>query len=233
MNLPAGLTLAAILKRTDPSDVLVCPRYGTLEQLPTGATIGTSSLRRGAQLLHYRPDLRIITLRGNVDTRLQKLDDGEFDAIVVAASGLKRLGLENRVTQVLPFSICLPAIGQGALAVETRAGDNEILALTKCLDDAATRCAVTAERSFLRRIEGGCQIPVGVYGETEPDNVLSLEALISTTDGRTLYRRQLKGTHENSAALGTQLAEQLLADGGKKILQDLGLLEDTTGRNMP
>jgi hydroxymethylbilane synthase len=222
-ELPQGLTLAAIMQRATPFDALVCPRYGTLDNLPSGARVGTSSLRRTAQLLHYRPDLTILSLRGNVDTRLRKLDDGEYEAIILAAAGLERLGLSERITQLLPPSLCLPAVGQGALALESRADDTETLQLTAPLNDTATAVAVQTERAFLSRIEGGCQIPVGVYGTLTADHQLSLEAVIASPDGRQIHRRQVRGSADSGPALGTTLADELLQAGGQAILQELGL----------
>lgn len=222
-ELPQGLTLAAIMQRATPFDALVCPRYGTLDNLPNGARVGTSSLRRTAQLLHYRPDLTILSLRGNVDTRLRKLDDGEYDAIVLAAAGLERLGLSGRITQLLPPTLCLPAVGQGALALEARADNTETLELTAPLNDTATAVAVQAERAFLSRIEGGCQIPVGVYGTLAVNRVLALEAVIASPDGRQMYRHLIHSSADQGIALGTALADELLNAGGYKILRDLGL----------
>ena len=166
-EVPEGLVITAITKRFDPGDAVVSPQYRTLAALPPGARVGTSSLRRRAQLLAARPDLTILDLRGNVNTRLKKLDAGEYDAIILASAGLKRLGFADRITDVLPAAMCLPAVGQGALAIETRADDAALRASLACLQDEDTvRCA-RAERSFLRRVEGGCQVPVGVYASPE------------------------------------------------------------------
>ena len=230
-ELPQGLQLAAIMKREDSRDALVSPCYKTLEQLPPGARVGTSSLRRSAQLLHCRPDLQILDLRGNVDTRLQKLDNGDYDAIVLAVAGLKRLGLAQRITQIIPETHCLPAVGQGALAIEAREDDAPLLQLLTCLDDTATHAEITAERAFLRRVEGGCQVPVGVCGKLIDKNTLSLEAVIISPDGKTMYRNQVENTIENADVLGTDLAETLLKAGGKNILASLGLLTKSNRRN--
>ena len=164
-EVPDGLLIGAITTRLDPGDAFVSAHYAAVEDLPVGARVGTSSLRRRAQLLAVRPDLTICDLRGNVNTRLAKLDAGEFDAIVLAAAGLKRLGFECRIRSILPRSVMLPAVGQGALAIECRAGDTEILSAIAFLRDAGMTTAAQAERAFLRRVEGGCQIPVGVYAD--------------------------------------------------------------------
>ena len=224
-SMPCGLILAAVTEREDASDAFVSKDYDSLAALPEGACLGTSSLRRRAQLLHARPDLHIKTLRGNVETRLRKMQAGEFSAIVLACAGLKRLGLAQHITEVLPVSICLPAVGQGALAIETRADDAEMISLLEFLNDKPTGLAAQAERAFLARVEGGCQVPVGVYARAE-HGLLSVEAVIASLDGRTLLRAQTKGTFTQAAALGEGLADELLERGGLAIMQSLGLLLD-------
>ena len=182
-EVPEGLVITAITERYDPGDAVVSPRYQTLAALPPGAKVGTSSLRRRAQLLAARPDLTLFDLRGNVNTRLEKLDAGEYDAIILAAAGLKRLGFGDRITEVLPRALCLPAVGQGALAIEARRDDHEVRKLVDFLrDEAMTDCAA-AERAFLETVEGGCQVPVGVYAAVDGDQ-LSVEAVIASLDGR-------------------------------------------------
>lgn len=223
-ELPEGLMLAAVTERFDPGDAVVSPRYQTLANLPQGAKVGTSSLRRRAQLLAKRPDLEIVSLRGNVNTRLKKLEEENFDAIILAVAGLKRLGFHDRITEVLSREICLPAVGQGALAIEARADDETTLSLIAFLDDAATRVAARAERAFLARVEGGCQVPVGVYAEAA-DEALEMEAVIASIDGERLYRRKKAGSTLDAEKIGRALAEELLAMGGKEILQELGLLQ--------
>ena len=223
-ELPEGLMLAAVTERFDPGDAVVSPRYRTLANLPQGAKVGTSSLRRRAQLLAKRPDLEIVSLRGNVNTRLKKLEEENFDAIILAVAGLKRLGFHDRITEVLPREICLPAVGQGALAIEARADDEATLSLIAFLDDAATRTAARAERAFLARVEGGCQVPVGVYAEAA-DEALEMEAVIASIDGERLYRKKKAGSALDAEKIGRALAEELLAMGGKEILQELGLLQ--------
>ena len=223
-ELPEGLVLAAVTERFDPGDAVVSPRYRTLANLPQGAKVGTSSLRRRAQILAERPDLEIVSLRGNVNTRLQKLEEENFDAIVLAVAGLKRLGFHDRITEVLPREICLPAVGQGALAIEVRADDAATLAIVAFLNDEATCAAARAERAFLARIEGGCQVPVGVYAEAA-GAALEIEAVIASIDGERIYRKKKAGSALDAEKIGCALAEELLAVGGEEILQELGLLQ--------
>ena len=220
-ELPAGLILAATTTRLDPHDALVSRRYASLAELPAGATVGTSSLRRKAQLLKLRPDLRIENLRGNLDTRLRKLDEGQYDAIVLAAAGLRRLGWAGRITALLSPAECLPAVGQGVLAIEARAADGEVLAAVAGLDDAGSRACVTAERTFLAVVEGGCQVPVGVFGQMHGGQ-LTLQARILSLDGTRCVEGETAGAADQAAALGDSLARRLLAAGGAKILAELG-----------
>ena len=222
-KVPDGLVIAAVTKRLDPGDALVSNRFSSFEELPQGAKVGTSSLRRRAQLLCARPDLEMLDLRGNVNTRLRKLDEGEYDAIVLAVAGLKRLGFADRIRQVLPRDMVLPAVGQGALAIETRADDRETRDMLAFLRDDDTICCTEAERSFLARVEGGCQVPVGVYATAEGDG-LNVEAVIASLDGQRFYRGNVKGTRKDAAKLGENLAEKLLGEGGAEILKELGLL---------
>ncbi len=220
-ELPAGLVLAATTTRLDPHDAFVSRRYASLAELPAEATVGTSSLRRKAQLLRLRPDLRIENLRGNLDTRLRKLDEGQYDAIVLAAAGLRRLGWAERITAVLSPAECLPAVGQGVLAIEARAADAEVLAAVAGLDDAGSRACVTAERTFLAVVEGGCQVPVGVYGRMT-DEKLALQARILSLDGTRCVEDETVGDPSQAAMLGDSLARRLLAAGGAEILAELG-----------
>ena len=219
-QLPEGLTLAAITERVDAGDALVSNRYDSLQSLPQGAKVGTSSLRRRAQLLQHRPDLQIRDLRGNLDTRLRKLDEGEFDAIVLASAGLKRLGWAERIKEILPQEICLPAVGQGALAIEARSDDLEVLELLSFLNDENTRQAAEAERSYLHQVEGGCQIPIGVYAQVK-EGVLELEAAILSVDGCRQVRRSTSGPAEQAAAIGAVLAQEMLEAGGREILKEI------------
>lgn len=216
-ELPPGLALAAVTERIDPDDAFVSNTYANLSDLPSGATVGTSSLRRRAQLLAYRPDLRIENVRGNVDTRLSKLDNGDYDAIILAVAGLKRLGLGERITQVLPREICLPAVGQGVLAIEARAGDAAVQGLVSCLEHSDTRIAIAAEREFLRIIEGNCQVPVGVFGRLAADRLV-LRAVILSPDGAQRVYDVAEGGAGTAVSLGRQLAERMLAAGGSRIL---------------
>ncbi len=193
------------------------------EALPAGARIGTSSLRRKAQLLHTRPDLFVADLRGNVDTRLKKLDDGQYDAIILAEAGLQRLGRADRITQLLPVDTMIPAVGQGALAIETRADDESLKQALAFLNDEGTAAATTAERTFLAAINGSCQVPVGVYG-TVQDGILTLQSIIAAPDGSQVCRTTTRGSAADSAAIGHEAACTLLDDGGRRILTDLGII---------
>ena len=224
-EVPDGLIITAITKRCDPGDAFVSNKVASLAELPQGAVVGTSSLRRKAQLLHARPDLEVRDLRGNVNTRLKKLDAGEYDAAVLAGAGLRRLGFGNRITEVLPKSMILPAVGQGALAIEAREDDAETRELVAFLNDEATVACAKAERAFLARVEGGCQVPVGVYATPE-DGGLHVEAVIASLDGRRLYRDHVSGQVKDAETIGTQLADKLLDMGGIDIMHEIGLLLD-------
>jgi len=216
-ELPAGLTLAAIPEREDPRDALVGRSLATLALLAPGARVGTGSLRRSAQLRALRPDLQIEDIRGNVDTRLRKLDEGRYDAIVLASAGLRRLGWENRITELFDPCIMCPAVGQGALAVETRDDGGAAFQIAKRLEHAETRAAVTAERAVLASLGGGCQAPMGAHG-TVRNEALHIDALIVSPDGRQLIRQETRGHVSEAVALGHALGAQLLAAGGKQIL---------------
>ncbi|MCH4166118.1 MAG: hydroxymethylbilane synthase [Megasphaera sp.] len=220
--LPPELVITAITTRADCHDAFVSNRYASLDDLPSGAIVGTSSLRRQAQLLHYRPDLAIHTLRGNVNTRLHKLDNNEYDAIILAQAGLLRLGLSARITQTLPDSIMLPACGQGALAVECRKEDYALRQLLSCVNNEDMTTIATAERSFSACIGGSCQVPAGACGILDGDT-LTVTALIASPDGRRLYRRSLSGSRTEAAILGNTLGNALLTDGGAAILQEMGI----------
>ena len=222
-EVPEGLVIGAITQRLDAGDAFVSVHYRSMEDLPQGAKVGTSSLRRRAQLLAVCPDLTILDLRGNVNTRLAKLDAGEFDAIVLAAAGLKRLGLGERIRTILPRAMILPAVGQGALAIECRADDGRIQEMIDFLRDTEMTAAATAERAFLRRVEGGCQIPVGVYAEVGEGNVLHVEAMIASIDGMRVCRSRSMGTPAEAEKIGIALAEELLDVGGREILKEIGI----------
>ena len=214
-----GLILSAIPEREDPRDVLITRHGETLAELPAGTRVGTSSLRRQALLLHLHPGLRVEILRGNVETRLRKQREGTVDATVLAAAGLKRLGLTPQHSQVLDEQVFLPAIGQGALGIETRA-DDEVAALVRPLHHQATAVAVSAERAFLRGMGGSCRTPLAANGTVQNDTV-HLTALVASPDGRRLIRGARSGPVKASEQIGTLLAETLLAQGGKEILEEL------------
>ena len=216
--LPEGLEIPVITTREHPGDAFISPKYDSIDQLPIGAKVGTSSLRRAAQILHYRPDLEIVPLRGNVDTRLRKVDSGEMDAIILAVAGLHRLGWDFRIDQILPQEICLPAVGQGALALEVRSDDLETKKYIEFLNDPETGDAVTAERSFLRHLEGNCQVPFGVYGDIS-GGMLSLEGTILSVDGKISIREKLSGYRHEAEKLGIELAEKLASQGGQEIIE--------------
>ncbi len=215
--LPEGLCLTAITERANVGDAFVSNKYNSFAELPQGATVGTSSLRRKAQLLAARPDLVIKDLRGNVDTRLRKLDEGQYDAVILAAAGLERLGYGDRVKSVIPSEVCLPAVGQGALAIECRSDDAEVRAMLSFLNDTPTLQATTAERAFLGLLEGGCQVPIGVHAEAKGEDI-HIEAIIAALDGTTILRDSIDGAAQDAAALGKRLGEKMLANGGREIL---------------
>lgn len=218
-ELPDGLEIASVPVREDARDVFFSRNGASLEELPSGAVVGTSSLRRAAQLLHFRPDLRVQSVRGNVDTRMAKLKNGEFDAIVLAAAGMKRMGLpELKTAEYLPFGVSLPAVGQGALAIECRSGDTELKALLKKINDEETAVTVRAERAFLKKLNGGCQVPIAAFCERKGDTGLALTGLVASPDGATVLKTRLEGTDPD--VLGTQAAGELLARGAGKILSE-------------
>lgn len=217
---PKGLHLPVITKREDPRDVLISKDGRILKDLPPGAKIGTSSLRRQAQLLHFRSDFELIPLRGNLDTRLKKLKTLNLDAIVLALAGVKRLGLEERITEIIPTDISLPAIGQGALGIETRMDDKEVEGQIRFLNDRDSSIAVTAERAFLKKLEGGCQVPIAAYAQTF-GATLQIDGLVGTIDGRKLIRHHVEGPIEKAGSLGIELAEILLGKGAKEILDQV------------
>lgn len=218
--LPEGLCLTAITTRANVGDAFVSNKYASFSELPQGAVLGTSSLRRKAQLLAVRPDLKIVDLRGNVDTRLRKLDEGQMDAIILAAAGLERLGHADRIREIIPTTVCLPAVGQGALAIECRSDNKEVRDMLAFLNNLPTKQATDAERAFLGLIEGGCQVPIGVHAEVENDNV-KIEAVIASLDGSKVLRNNITGPAVNAADLGRKLGQQMLAEGGEQILADI------------
>ncbi|MCW8918167.1 MAG: hydroxymethylbilane synthase [Gammaproteobacteria bacterium] len=220
MELPAGLHLPVICPREDPRDAFVSNSYKSLDELPQGAVVGTSSMRRQCQLLARRPDLEIKFLRGNVQTRLRKLDEGEYDAIILAGAGLKRLQLAERITELLDITTLLPACGQGAVGIECRVDDDELNLMLLALNDPKTQARVLAERAMNRRLEGGCQVPIGGYAELE-HGVIVLHGLVGHPDGSAIIRGSVSGLPEAAEELGVALAEDLLARGAGEILAEV------------
>jgi hydroxymethylbilane synthase len=219
-ELPNGLSVGTLAARSDPRDALVTRHRLNLATLPENAVIGTSSLRRRAQLLHWRPNLAIVPMRGNVDTRLRKLETDGLDGIVVAAAGLVRMGWEGRISDIIPPEISLPAVGQGALGIEMRSDDEAAHTLFQPLTCTATQAAVTAERTFLARLQGGCQVPIAAWA-TVDDSRLCLRGMISDIDGLTLLQGERWGLVHAPEQVGTVLAEELLQRGGEAILRDI------------
>lgn len=217
---PDGLILRAITEREDQRDAVFSRSGVKLLDLPKGAKIGTSSLRRQSQLLHLRPDFEMLHLRGNLDTRMKKMDDGHYDAIILAGAGVNRLGMSARITELLSTEVSLPAIGQGALGIETQADDDYINDLVAFFEHADTSCAVRAERALLKRLEGGCQVPIAAYGELKGDT-LKLRGLVASTDGKIFIKDVIEGPRDKAEELGVALAEKLLKMGAWDILKDL------------
>lgn len=217
--LPEGLTLGAIPKREDARDCVITREGVSFEQLPQGAIVGTSSLRRSSQLQHLRPDLKIVSIRGNIDTRIQKLHSEGMDAIVLAAAGLHRMSWAERITSYISEEACIPAVGQGSLGIECRESDEEIMRLLAAYDDALTRRAVEAERAFLLQINGGCQVPIGAYATIGEDNLIHITGIVGSPDGDILLKATMQGSEPKQ--LGKQLAERLQADGAEQILSQL------------
>jgi hydroxymethylbilane synthase len=222
MVLPEGLTLGAVPEREICTDLFLSEKYAALEELPQGAKLGTSSLRRQSQALALRPDLEVAMLRGNVETRLRKMKEGQYDAIILARAGVKRLGLGASLQQDLTPPSFLPAVGQGALGIEIREDRPEMRELVAFLDDMPTRLCVTAERAFLRRLDGGCQVPIAAHAVLEGEELV-LEALVADPLGKVVFRDTVRcaATLEEAGAAGQKLAEKLLADGADKILAEL------------
>jgi hydroxymethylbilane synthase len=218
---PAGLIFPAITQREDVRDCLISRDGAKLKDLQSGARMGTSSLRRQSQLRHYRPDLELLDLRGNVDTRLRKIAAGEFDAIVLATAGVNRLGSSDKITEILSTEIMLPAVGQGALGIETRADDRDTVRLIAALDDPESHAAVTAERALLRELEGGCQLPLGAWARRE-NGELRLEACVFSADGKEFVRNELRGDAEDAEKLGAHLGQILIEAGADRILRLAG-----------
>jgi len=220
-ELPHGLCIGAVPQRENPQDALITDGFPSLADLPQGARVGTSSLRRSSQLLHVRPDLAIEPLRGNLDTRLKKLTTTDLDAIVLAAAGLRRLGLTDRITATLDSETMLPAVGQGALCIESRTNDDKIASVISALDDAATHTAVIAERAFLHRLEGGCQVPIAGHATIDHNDRMTITGMVAELDGSRMIKQTIEGPCDLAAKLGLQLADALLAEGAASILERL------------
>ncbi len=221
MTFPDGLTLGAICDREDPTDAFVSNTFEQLSALPAGSVVGTSSLRRECQLRARRPDLEIRFLRGNVNTRLAKLDAGDYDAIILASAGLKRLGFEARIRERLAVTDSLPAGGQGAVGIELRAGDDTTAALLEPLHHGTTAARVTAERAMNRRLEGGCQVPIACFAEIAADNTLWLRGLVGRPDGSEILRAEGRGSPDQAEAIGVAVAEDLIGQGAAAILAEV------------
>ena len=220
MEFPEGLFLATIMEREEPCDAFVSNKYDTIDALPQGAIVGTSSLRRKCQLLSHRPDLDIRDLRGNVNTRLGKLDNGDYDAIVLACAGLVRLEMEDRIKQRITADLILPAVGQGAIGLEAREGDEETLQLIATLNHADTSDRVIAERALNERLQGGCQVPIASHALLEGDEIY-LRGLVGETDGSAIIRAEGRAPRSDAVALGQKVADELLAQGADAILEKL------------
>ncbi|WP_108652526.1 hydroxymethylbilane synthase [Dongshaea marina] len=225
MALPEGLCLATICERADPRDAFVCSGYQNLAELPAGSVVGTSSLRRQAQIKAHYPELEIRDLRGNVNTRLAKLDQGEYDAIILAAAGLQRLELDERIASFIEPEQILPANGQGAVGIECRQDDEQVLKLLSVLEHAPSRICVTAERAFNGRLNGGCQVPIGAFAELTGSH-LKLRGLVGAVDGSRVLEAQVEGGSEQAESLGTKLAEELLSQGAGELLRQAGIQFD-------
>lgn len=220
VEFPDGLHLAVICEREDPRDAFVSNTYSQLDQLPQGAVVGTSSLRRQCQLRHWRPDLQIKDLRGNVNTRLAKLDEGLYDAIILASAGLIRLGFEDRIQDFIETSVSLPAIGQGAVGIECRENDERILNYINPLNHEETRTCVLAERALNQRLEGGCQVPIGGFAQLNQGQI-HLRGLVGQPDGTEMIKGEVNGPQTQAQSLGIQLADDLLSRGARKILDEV------------
>jgi len=220
MELPTELGISVITKRENPLDALISKNGEKLADLPQGATIGTSSLRRSSQLLKYRDDFKIHPLRGNVDTRLRKVEEGKYDAILLASAGLNRLGWANRITEEISHDILLPAMGQGALGIETRLDDTKIYDLISTLNHEQTHYAVSAERSLVGRLDGGCQVPIGAYARVEK-GLITLKGLVASLDGEIIYKLENVGPVDDAINIGQELGAQLLKMGANEILEKL------------
>ena len=219
-ELPEELEIAVTPPREDPRDVLISRNNRKLEEMPRGARIGTCSLRRGFQLRNRMPDLAIVPLRGNLDTRIKKIESEDLDGVIVAAAGLRRMGWVAKVSQFIPEEVMLPAVGQGVLGIETRRNDDRALAAIAFLHDPVTGCEVGAERSFLKRLGGGCQLPIAAFAKKTGENIL-LKGLVGSVDGRVMISHEVRGLAVDFEALGTEIADHILAQGGRALLDEV------------
>ena len=220
IEIPSQLEISIITKRENPLDALISKNGKKLADLPQGATIGTSSLRRSSQLLNYRNDFKVHPLRGNVDTRLKKVEEGKYDAILLASAGLNRLGWSNRITEEISHEIIIPAMGQGALGIETRLGDTKTYNFISSLNHEQTNYEVSAERALVGKLDGGCQVPIGAYAKTE-DNLITLKGLVSSLDGKIIHKSEIVGPIDDAINIGQDLGEELLKMGANEILEKL------------
>ncbi|MDK2824091.1 MAG: hydroxymethylbilane synthase [Clostridia bacterium] len=218
--IPEGLMIAAMTRRHDPRDALISNKHRSFSELPQGAKIGTSSLRRKAQLLNKRPDLKLVDIRGNINTRLHKMDTENLDGIILASAGVERLGWQDKIAEKLDFSICLPAVGQGSIGIEIRSDNEEIYQIVRLTNDLDTEASILAERALLKSLEGGCQIPIGALAEIKDDK-LSLQALVGSLNGEIIIRDSLTGDIKDSEKIGIELALKLKEKGANKILQEI------------
>ena len=221
-DLPKELQIAALTFREDPRDVLISRNNIPLEKLPKGAVIGTSSLRRQAQMLHYSKDFKIVSLRGNLDTRIKRIKEKKLDAIILAAAGIHRLGWHEKISEYLPIHICLPAIAQGVLGIEVHSGRDEVKQIVSVLDHPKTRKEVLAERALLKELEGGCQVPIAAFGELN-NSTLRLQALVASVDGERIIKDCLEGPLDDPESIGIRLARKLIDQGADKILDEVKL----------
>jgi len=220
INFPINLCIACVAKRENPFDALISKNGIKLEDLPKGAKIGTGSLRRISQLLNYRPDFELIPLRGNLETRLKKLDTEGLDAIILAAAGLIRLGWDKRITEIIPPDILLPAMGQGAVGIETRKNDVENQILLADIDDENTHYALDAERALVSQLEGGCNVPIGAFATLDADQI-TLKGLVASLDGKTLYKKEMTDIKTNAIAMGRKMGDELIGMGADRIMQEI------------
>ena len=220
IEIPSQLEISIITKRENPLDALISKNGKKLADLPQGATIGTSSLRRSSQLLNYRNDFKIHPLRGNVDTRLKKVEEGKYDAILLASAGLNRLGWSNRITEEISHEIIIPAMGQGALGIETRLGDTKTYNFISSLNHEQTNYEVSTERALVGKLDGGCQVPIGAYAKTE-DNLITLKGLVASLDGKIIHKSEIVGPIDDAINIGQDLGEELLKMGANEILEKL------------